>query len=133
MTPSGRSRDLPDFPALLGLMPLIWMHARDAGYPIGGSLAFAQAIEQRYRGSRRTRSAYGARVDKVLVEDGRAVGVRLADGIEHRATDVISAADGYATIFGLLEGRYASPCDSSSLSDPANLPATGTGLTGRGA
>ena len=100
--------DLPDFPALLGLMPLVWMHARDAGYPIGGSLAFAQAIEQRYRelGGEIT---YGARVEKILVEDGRAVGVRLADGTEHRADDIVSAADGHATIFGLLEGRYASP------------------------
>jgi phytoene dehydrogenase-like protein len=35
--------------------------------------------------------------------------VRLAEGTEHRAGDVISAADGHATIFGLLEGRYAGP------------------------
>jgi phytoene dehydrogenase-like protein len=100
--------DVPDFPALLGLMPLIWMHARDAGYPIGGSLAFAQAIEERYRelGGQVT---YGARVERVLVDGDRAVGIRLADGTEHRADDVVSAADGHATIFGLLEGRYASP------------------------
>jgi phytoene dehydrogenase-like protein len=100
--------DIPDFPALLGLMPLVWMHARDAGYPIGGSLAFAQAIERRYR-DLGGEISYGARVDTVLVEDDRAVGVRLADGTEHRADDVVSAADGHATIFGLLEGRYVSP------------------------
>jgi phytoene dehydrogenase-like protein len=35
--------------------------------------------------------------------------VRLADGTEHRADDVVSAADGHATIFGLLGGNYASP------------------------
>jgi phytoene dehydrogenase-like protein len=100
--------DIPDFPALLGLMPLVWMHARDAGYPIGGSLAFAQAIERRYRGLG-GQIHYGARVEKILVEGNRAVGVRLADGTEHRADDVISAADGHATIFDLLGGRYASP------------------------
>jgi phytoene dehydrogenase-like protein len=100
--------DLPDFPALLGLMPLVWMHARDAGYPIGGSLAFAQAIEQRYR-ELGGEISYGARVDKILVDGDRAVGVRLADGSEHRADDVVSAADGHTTIFGLLDGRYASP------------------------
>lgn len=99
--------DLPDFPALLGLTPLVWMHARDAGYPIGGSLAFAQAIEQRYR-DLGGEISYSARVDKILIEDDRAVGVRLAGGTEHRADDVVSAADGHATIFGLLEGRYAS-------------------------
>jgi len=100
--------DVPEFPALLGLMPLIWMHARDAGYPIGGSLAFAQAIEQRYV-ELGGQISYGARVEKILVEDRRAVGVRLADGSEHRSDDVVSAADGHATIFGLLEGRYANP------------------------
>jgi phytoene dehydrogenase-like protein len=34
------------------------------------------------------------------------VGVRLVDGTEHRADTIVSAADGYATIFGMLEGRY---------------------------
>jgi phytoene dehydrogenase-like protein len=100
--------DVPDFPALLGVMPLAWMHARDAGYPIGGSLAFAQAIEQRYL-ELGGKISYGTRVDKILVENGRAVGIRLADGTEHRADDVVSAADGHATMFGLLEDRYTSP------------------------
>ncbi|MFN8633067.1 MAG: NAD(P)/FAD-dependent oxidoreductase [Chloroflexota bacterium] len=100
--------DIPDFPALLGLMPLVWMHARDAGYPVGGSLAFAQAIEQRYR-ELGGEIEYGARVAKILVEDGRAVGVRLVDGAEHRADDVVSAADGHATVFDLLGGRHVTP------------------------
>jgi phytoene dehydrogenase-like protein len=97
--------DLPDFPALVGLIALAWMHARDAGYPIGGSLALAQAIEQRYRDLGGQLNC-GARVDRIVVEGSRAVGVRLADGTEHRADDVVSAADGHATIFGLLGGRY---------------------------
>jgi phytoene dehydrogenase-like protein len=99
--------DLPDFPALVGLMPLVWMHARDAGYPIGGSLAFAQAIEQRYR-ELGGEIDYSARVEKIMVEGGRAVGVRLGDGTEYRADDVVSAADGHTTIFGLLGDEYAS-------------------------
>ena len=97
--------DIPDFPALLGLMPLIWMHAHDAGYPIGGSLAFSRAIEQRYR-ELGGEISYGARVDRILIEHGRAVGVRLADGTEYRADDVVSAADGHTTIFKLLDGTY---------------------------
>ena len=57
---------------------------------------------------------YRSRVEKILVEAGRAgrgdraVGVRLADGSEHRADNVISAADGHATIFDMLESRYFS-------------------------
>ena len=43
-----------------------------------------------------------------MVEGGRAVGVRLGDGTEYRADDVVSAADGHTTIFGLLGDEYAS-------------------------
>lgn len=98
--------DSPDFPALGGIMMLGAMHARDAGYPIGGSLAFAQAIEQRYLGLG-GEITYGARIQRILVENGQAVGVRLADGTEQRADIVISAADGHTTIFDMLEGKYA--------------------------
>jgi len=48
----------------------------------------------------------GAEVEEVLVEGGRAVGVRLADGSEHRADHVVSAADGYHTVYKLLGGRF---------------------------
>ncbi len=98
--------DLPDVPFLACIVQLAWMHGRDAGYPIGGSLAFAQGIEQRCRdlGGEVT---YRTRVEQILVEGGRAAGVRLGDGSEMRADYVVSAADGHSTIFELLEGRYA--------------------------
>jgi phytoene dehydrogenase-like protein len=101
--------DMPDFPVVGMLLTLAWMHNKDAGYPIGGSLAFARAIERRYL-DLGGEIHYKARVDKVLVEQGpegdRAVGVRLADGTEHRADVVLSAADGHATHFHMLEGKY---------------------------
>ncbi|HEY1296871.1 MAG TPA: NAD(P)/FAD-dependent oxidoreductase [Chloroflexota bacterium] len=97
--------DLPDFPALLGIMILAWHHARDAGYPVGGSLTLAKAIETRYLGLG-GEVTYDAHVDEILVQGGRAVGVRLDDGSEYRADIVISCADGHATIFQMLEGRF---------------------------
>jgi phytoene dehydrogenase-like protein len=97
---------LPEMPVLTIMMSLGMMHQRNAGYPIGGSLAFSQAMEARYRALGGS-VQYDARVEKILVEDDAAVGVRLADGSEHRADIVISAADGHATIFDMLEGRYA--------------------------
>jgi len=87
-------------------------HIRDAGYPIGGSLEFARAIEHRYL-ALGGEINYRSRVEKVLVEPDpagrgdRAIGIRLVDGSEHHADVVISAADGHATIFDMLEGRYA--------------------------
>jgi phytoene dehydrogenase-like protein len=106
--------ELPDFPVLGILMTLAWMHQRDAGYPLGGSLAFARAIEKRYL-DLGGQVHYGARVSRILVEAGRAVGVRLAaplesdDGPDVRADAVISAADGHATLFELLDGQYLTP------------------------
>lgn len=48
----------------------------------------------------------GRGVERIPVQNDRAVGIRLADGTEHRASVVISASHGHATIFNMLEGRY---------------------------
>jgi phytoene dehydrogenase-like protein len=95
----------PDFPLLAMLITLAWMDQRTAGYPVGGSLEFARAIEGRYL-ALGGEVHYRSRVAKVLVENDRAVGVRLADGNEHRSDIVISAADGRTTIFEMLDGKY---------------------------
>jgi phytoene dehydrogenase-like protein len=94
------------------MMPLLCMHSGNGGYPIGGSLEFARAIERRYLGLG-GEIRYRSRVTEILVEtdpegQDRAVGVRLTDGAEHRADVVISAADGRATIYDMLKGRYVS-------------------------
>jgi len=80
-------------------------HSKSAGYIIGGALALVGSIEQRYL-SLGGEIKYNSRVDKILVENNRAVGIRLADGSEHRADWVISAADGRTTIFDMLGGGY---------------------------
>jgi phytoene dehydrogenase-like protein len=97
--------DQPGFPMMLFLNCLVSLHKRNAGWPIGGSLEFARAIERRYL-ELGGEVQYRARVEKVLVEAGRAVGVRLADGTEQRADLIISASDGRTTIFDMLEGKY---------------------------
>jgi phytoene dehydrogenase-like protein len=90
----------------MGLMITVaWMHSKVAGYPIGGSMPMMRAIEKRYT-SLGGEIVYKARVKKVLVENGRAAGVVLETGEEHRADYVMSAADGHATIFDMLEGKY---------------------------
>ena len=99
---------LPDFPVVGLIMMLAFMHKKSNGYPIGGSLEFARAIERRYL-ELGGRIRYGTRVERVLVENDRAVGVAAAGGQEHRADLVISCADGHATLYDLLGGRYLSP------------------------
>jgi phytoene dehydrogenase-like protein len=74
-------------------------------WPVGGALRFALSIEKRYK-SLGGEVEYNSRVEKILVENGRAAGVRLADGTEHRADIVISNADGRKTIMDLLGGQF---------------------------
>jgi len=74
-------------------------------WPAGGALRFALSIEKRYKGLG-GEVAYNSKVEKILVENGRAAGVRLADGSEHRADVVISDADGRKTIMDMLDGRF---------------------------
>ncbi|MCE7981917.1 MAG: NAD(P)/FAD-dependent oxidoreductase [Caldilinea sp. CFX5] len=95
----------PDFPLLMLLITLAQMSNQMAGYPIGGSLDLAERIARRYR-DLGGQAEYGARVTKILVKKNCAVGVQLADGTEHFADLVISAADGRSTIFDLLGGQY---------------------------
>ena len=91
---------------------LAWMSQGDAGYAIGGSQALIQSIVQRLEalgGELRL----SAKVEKILVEHDAAVGVRLADGEKVRADWVISAADGHATLYDLLDGKYTDVAEES--------------------
>ncbi len=100
-----RNLFLPDFPMIFAIMTLGWLDGKNAGYPLGGSLAFSRGIEKRYL-SLGGEASYKAKVKEIIVEGDRAVGVRLEDGSEHHADYVVSAADGHDTIFRMLGGRY---------------------------
>lgn len=95
----------PEIPVMAGLSMLAYMHTGNAGFPTGGSLEFARAIERRYL-ALGGQIHYKAQVEKILVENDRAVGVRLYDDRTARADVVISAADGRGTLFDWLDERY---------------------------
>ncbi|MGC4122937.1 MAG: NAD(P)/FAD-dependent oxidoreductase [Myxococcales bacterium] len=99
---------MPEAPLITALVVLATYHAKNAGVPLGGSISVAQTVARRYRSLGGTLH-FNSKVERILVEGDRAVGVRLANGREHRADAVVSAADGRTTIFGMLGGRYASP------------------------
>jgi len=96
---------LPQIPLFIHLVRHAYAVNGSVQWPVGGALRFALSIEKRYK-TLGGEVAYNSRVEKILVENGRAVGVRLADGTEHRADFVISNADGRKTIMDLLEGKY---------------------------
>lgn len=95
----------PNFPVLPFYFQLAMHAQQSAGVPEGGSLGLSRSIEQRYKqlGGNVT---YNARVEEILVEEDRAIGVRLSDGRELFADIVVSAADGHTTVMKFLKGRY---------------------------
>jgi phytoene dehydrogenase-like protein len=94
-----------NIPMMVGMSVLAYMSIDNAGFPEGGSLAFARALERRYL-QLGGQIHYKAQVDKILVRDDRAAGVRLYTDEEIPGDYVISACDGRGTIFELLGGRY---------------------------
>lgn len=97
---------IPEFSMLFMLFTFAYLHNKNAGYPVGGSMPMAEALEKRFIGLG-GRISYNRRVEKVIVENNRAVGVRFDDATEEYGSRVISAADGYTTIFKMLDGRYS--------------------------
>jgi phytoene dehydrogenase-like protein len=95
----------PDVPVMVGMSLLAYLDNRNAGFPKGASLQFAKAIEKRYL-DLGGEIMYSAQVERILVEDDQAVGVRLYNNDEYRAKRVISACDGRRTIFDMLRGEY---------------------------
>ena len=101
-------------------------HAGGINYPQGGVGVIAAKLVaglERHGGAIR----YRARVVKVLLEQGRAVGVRLAGGEELRARRVVSNATRWDT-FGDPKGPAQPPSDDSAipsqtLIDGADTPA----------
>lgn len=93
-------------PVMMGMFLLAYLHIRNAGFPAGGSLEFARAVERRYL-ALGGEICYDAQVEKVVTEHGRATGVRLYNDAVHSADYVISAADGRRTIFDLLGGQHS--------------------------
>ena len=95
----------PDIPMLIHLNFLAGCHNRTLGWPSGGSSAFAQGLADHFS-ALAGQLHYREPVSRILVENDKAVGVRLGSGTEVRADVVVSAADGYATLFRMLEGAY---------------------------
>ena len=102
---------------VMPLMQLAMQHQKIAGYVIGGALALVAPIEARYR-NLGGKMDHKARVEKILVENDRAVGVKLANGTEHRADWIISTADGRTTIFDMLGGKYIDDALKSRYDNP---------------
>jgi phytoene dehydrogenase-like protein len=96
---------LPGFSMFFMLFTFAFLHKKNAGYPLGGSMPMSLAMAKRYE-NLGGRIQYTSKVEKILTENNNAIGIRLTDGTEHFGNRVISAADGYSTIYKMLGGKY---------------------------
>jgi phytoene dehydrogenase-like protein len=90
---------------LVMTMPLAFYDRNGAGYPLGGSFAFAKKIEEKYL-ALGGKIHYGKAVNKIITKDGKAQGLQLTDGTQTTSDIVISAADWHFTLFNALEGKF---------------------------
>jgi len=99
-------------PGNFSLVPYLYniaeAHNGNVGFPQGGSLGLSRSIESRYL-ELGGRIDYRARVSRILVENGRAVGIELKNGERHYADHVIAACDGLTALRSLLDGKYGNP------------------------
>jgi phytoene dehydrogenase-like protein len=119
-----------EMPMLFIMITFGWLNDKNAGYPIGGSLRFSRLIEQKYL-ELGGKIHYNCRVEKILTEEfkvqgskfkvksgsykvnsgakgtgHRAKGIELENGEKYFSDITVSAADGYSTIFKMLEGKF---------------------------
>jgi phytoene dehydrogenase-like protein len=113
----------PDWSLIALTLGLSQQPYKSAGYPIGGSLNFALNIARK-ASSLGVTFRYNSPVEKVLVSEGKAVGVRLSDGRIVDADYVVSAADGYTTLYAMLSGLYLSPAYKKAYEQYPLFPST---------
>jgi len=94
-----------ELPLLVVTLPLSFQDKQGAGYPIGGSTAFADKIEEKYRTLGGIIN-FNSPVEKIIVKNNTVAGIMLMNGKIVPSDFVISAADWHFTVFKALEGLY---------------------------
>ena len=95
---------MPQFP-MVAMSGYIKSSVKEAGSPLGGSQKVAFHIADLYK-QLGGEIHYDSLITDLIIEKERAVGVRLNDGSEHRANNLIWAGDGHSLIFDILGGKY---------------------------
>lgn len=110
-----------DLPAIMAVMPLSFMHKQEGGYPLGGSLNFAKAIEKRHK-DLGGKIHYKSKVKKIIIENHTAKGIELENGKKVYADLIVSACDGRSALFDMLEGQYMTKTLNEFYSNPDLWP-----------
>jgi len=100
--------DAREMSLLVIVITLALLHNKAGGFPIGGSLEFARAIEKRML-DLGGKIFYKKKVEKILDKEGKAAGILLSDGTQIMADYVISCADLHNTVYKMLDGKFIQP------------------------
>jgi phytoene dehydrogenase-like protein len=95
----------PSWSAVSLVYGMAFQHTRAAGYPVGGSMPLARNIERGYL-QMGGKINYSRKVEKIIVRNNQAVGIKLSTGEEYFGDEIVSAADGYSTLYRMLDGKY---------------------------
>jgi len=87
--------------AMTGIMKV----SDNAGVPLGGSQDVLFGMAERYK-KLGGEIHYKSRATDLIMLKDKAIGVRLEDGREILADEIVWAADGHNLIFNILGGRY---------------------------
>jgi len=97
---------MPHFPMVV-LAGFIKSGVVEAGAPLGGSQKVVFHIADLFK-KLGGEMHYNSHVTDLIIEKDRVAGIKLKDGSEHRAENVIWAGDGHTLIFNILKGKYLS-------------------------
>ncbi|MBP5216877.1 MAG: FAD-dependent oxidoreductase, partial [Bacilli bacterium] len=95
--------------------------SNDAGWIQGGSSLFAKNIEENFR-SLGGKFSFGKTMKRILVEDGKAIGIEMEDGENEKADYVIAACDAHHLFYELLEDKHTPKYYSEKFDNPEGNP-----------
>jgi phytoene dehydrogenase-like protein len=114
---------VPDVLAATALFfTLAWRTKGDGGWPLGGSLRFAQRMQQRFE-ALGGRLFFNSKVEKITIENGKAIGIKLYSEKDVRTFDyIVPAIDMKALLRDLLEEQYTVPYFEQRFADAEKYP-----------
>ncbi|MDR3056956.1 MAG: NAD(P)/FAD-dependent oxidoreductase [Prevotella sp.] len=95
----------PELTANVLFFTLATFAFRDGGWPEGGSYVMAQRIKERYL-AMEGRIYLGTPVKKIIVQNGKAIGIELGNRSEIKADYVVPTISADVLINQLLDGKY---------------------------
>ncbi|MGL4798781.1 MAG: phytoene desaturase family protein, partial [Cellulosilyticaceae bacterium] len=101
---------------------LATVSAGNGAYPMGGSVAMAKRMEQKAK-SLGASFHYKKEVKRILVEEGTAIGIELADGQVIKGDYIVPSNDLHVTMYKLLEGKYKDKKIDRAYSQPEKYTA----------